>query len=307
VGGWHALDAVSRRVEGYRHYIYPYRMSEMPRIGFSVWKDDSKRIKDLIPNLLESGYDHVEVSIESPLDTRDPDLLYLISTLRDAGLSIGFHAPWKEIFPASPVEEIRLASTNVLAKVLENILKFEPTYLVLHGSSEQNICLKNEDTCIGSLEISVETLRKIYGEIYIETIQGLCCGKISQILKLIEKIQEPRVCLDLAHIAVESIIKARNKWPSRISDTLSEIPERLGRISPLIHIHGLKSGDRRVRTHYDFSYTPLGGEDIARAAKMWGVRYIVFEVFYRSSGEPVKPSDLYEEVKRIRGWISILS
>ncbi|MEM4969717.1 MAG: TIM barrel protein [Sulfolobales archaeon] len=278
----------------------------MPRLGFSVWREDAKRISELVSKLIEAGYDHVEVSIESPMDLEDPGLSLIINTIRGAGLSIGFHAPWKEIYIASPVEEIRSAAVDVIAKVLRTILRFEPEYFVLHGSSEQNICSKNEDLCLAQLGKSMESLLKIYGNIYIETIQGICCGKISQILKLMEIYRELRACLDLAHIAVENMVKGKNKWPSRIADALNEIPESVGKRSPLIHLHGLKGGDKRVRTHYDFSYTPLGAEDIARAARLWGVKYIVFEVFYRSAGDPIEPSDLYEEIKKMRGWLSLL-
>lgn len=278
----------------------------MPRLGFSVWREDAKRISELVSKLIEAGYDHVEVSIESPMDLEDPGLSLIINTIRGAGLSIGFHAPWKEIYIASPVEEIRSASVDVLAKVLRSILRFEPEYFVLHGSSEQNICSKNEDLCLAQLGKSMDSLLKIYGNIYLETIQGICCGKISQILKLMELYRELRACLDLAHIAVENMVKGRNKWPSRIADVINEIPESIGKRSPLIHLHGLKGGDKRARTHYDFSYTPLGAEDIARAARIWGVKYIVFEVFYRSTGDPIEPSDLYEEVKKMRGWLSLL-
>jgi endonuclease IV len=281
-------------------------MPGMSRLGFSVWKEDSKRISELVSKLIEAGYDHVEVSIENPMDLEDPGLSLVINAIKSTGLRIGFHAPWKELYIASSVEEIRSASVDVLAKVLRGILRFEPEYFVLHGSSEQNICSKNEDLCLAQLGKSMESLLKIYGNIYIETIQGICCGKISQILKLVEIHRELKVCLDLAHITVENIVKGKNRWPSRISDALNEIPESISKRSPLIHLHGLKGSDKRVRTHYDFSYTPLGAEDIARAARTWSAKYIVFEVFYRSTGDPAEPSDLYEEIRKMRGWLSLL-
>jgi len=278
----------------------------MLRIGFSVWKEDSRRAQELVSSLLDAGFDHVEVSIDSPLDLGDPDLTGVVEAVRRAGLSLGFHSPWKEIFIASPVEEIRSSAVSVLAKILDWAQRYDPEYTVVHGSSEQDVCSKREDLCIDSLARSLELLASSGSHIYIEAIQGTCCGRVSQLLKLLNRGLDIMVCLDLAHIAVENMIRGRGRWPSRISEALGEVPEPLGRRARAIHIHGIRGGGKRPKTHYDFTYTQLGGEDVARAAVHWGSRYIVFEVFYRSSGGSVAPLDMAEEVRRIRGWASLL-
>lgn len=278
----------------------------MIRIGYSVWREDFKRISSLVGELIEGGFDHVELSIDSPLDLYSDEIHIIANTVRKAGLSLGIHIPWREIFLASPVEEIRSASSRIVRSIIENTYKYEPSYYVLHGSSDQPICSKNEDICISSLGKSIEEIISSGGRIAIETIQGSCCGKTAQIAKLVDRYSID-VCIDLAHIAVENIVRGRNRWPLRISEALSEVPDSIKKRSWIIHLHGLRNKDKRVRAHHDFSYTPLGGEDIARAAKQWGSGYIVFEVFYRSSGEEAKPGDLSIEVRRIREWISILS
>lgn len=278
----------------------------MPRIGFSVWKEDYKRASELIASLFDAGFDHVEVSIDSPLDLGDPELSGIVEAVRGAGLSLGFHAPWKEVFIASPVEEIRSSSTSVVAKILGWAQRYDPEYVVVHGSSDQAVCSKKEDLCIDSLARSLEALGSSGLDIYLEAIQGACCGRVSQLVKLLDRGLDIVFCLDLAHIAVENMIRGRGRWPSRISEAISEVPEALGRRARAIHVHGLRDGGKRPKAHYDFSYTQLGAEDVARAAALWGSGYIVFEVFYRSSGGPASPSDLAGEVRRIRSWASLL-
>jgi endonuclease IV len=277
----------------------------MIRIGYSVWREDFRRISSLVGELMEAGFDHVELSIDSPLDLYGDEIPVIADTARKAGLSLGIHIPWREIFLASPVEEIRSASSRVVRSIIENTYRYEPSYYVLHGSSDQPICSKNEDICISSLGKSIEEIIGSGGRIAIETIQGSCCGKTAQIAKLVNRYSID-VCIDLAHIAVENMVRGRNRWPSRISEALSEVPDSIKKRSWIIHLHGLKNRDKRIRAHHDFSYTPLGGEDIARAARNWGSAYIVFEVFYRSSGEEARPIDLSIEVRRMREWISIL-
>ncbi|HWQ16301.1 MAG TPA: TIM barrel protein [Sulfolobales archaeon] len=279
----------------------------MTRIGFSVWKGDSGRIGSLIKSLIESGMDHAEVSVDTPLDIELEDLKPVLESIRDAGISLGIHLPWRELPIASPIEEIRLASTTVMMRIINELLRYEPEYFVLHGSSEQSLCSEREDLCIGYLKRSLEELLRVSDRIALETIQGSCCGKVGQIARILEDIPQLRICIDLAHVAVENLVRSKGRWPSTISEALSEVAENVWRRSTVIHLHGLKNKDRRPRTHYDFSQTPLGAEDIARAVKIWGIEYVVFEVFYRSSGGSPEPRDLSDEVRRMRNWFSLLS
>ena len=264
------------------------------------------RMGALIRDLVESGMDHVELSIESPLDMELEELRSMVRSVLDTGISLGIHLPWREIFLASPIDEIRLASTTIIARTIDHVLRYEPSYFVLHGSSDQALCSEQEDLCLGSLKRSLESLLKISDRIALETIQGSCCGRVTQIAKILNDLPQLRVCIDLAHIAAENLVRGGGRWPSKISEALSEVAEDMGKRSLVIHVHGLRNRDRRARTHYDFSQTPLGAEDIARVVKVWGTGYIVFEVFYKSSGGSPGPRDFSEEARKIMSWLSML-
>lgn len=278
----------------------------MVRIGFSLWREDLRRIGTVIKDLIDSGMDHAEISVDSPLDIEIDDLRSVANAVRDAGASLGIHLPWRELFLASPVEELRSASTAVIARVINQLLRHEPSYFVIHGSSDQWVCSKHEDLCLNSLKRSLEELSGITDRIALETIQGSCCGRGAQVARILKDLPWLRACVDLAHVAAENIVRGKGRWPSMISEAVLEVPEDIWRRTLIIHLHGLRNRDRKPRSHYDFSQTPLGAEDIARVAKIWGVGYVVFEVFYRSSGGSAEPRDLSEEARRIRSWLSLL-
>lgn len=278
----------------------------MVRIGFSLWREDLRRIGTVIKDLIDSGMDHAEISVDSPLDIEIDDLRSVANAVRDAGASLGIHLPWRELFLASPVEELRSTSTAVIARVINQLLRHEPSYFVVHGSSDQWVCSKHEDLCLDSLKRSLEELSGITDRIALETIQGSCCGRGAQVARILKDLPWLRACVDLAHIAAENIVRGKGRWPSMISEAVLEVPEDIWRRTLIIHLHGLRDRDRKPRSHYDFSQTPLGAEDIARVAKIWGIGYVVFEVFYRSSGGSAEPRDLSEEARRIRSWLSLL-
>lgn len=275
------------------------------RIGFSLWREDLRRLDKIFKEILEAGMDHVEVSVESPLDLEEA--ARLCDAARRSGLSLGIHAPWREIFLASPVEEIRGAGLRATRSVVERLSSFEPDYFVVHGSSDQIACSSHEDLCLESLQRSLEELSTHGRTILLETTQGGCCGKTGQILKLADKIPGLQLCIDLAHVAVENIVKAKSAWPRSISEAVQEVPEVLWRRARLIHVHGLRDRERRPRSHHDFARTPLGAEDVARTALTKGIEYIVFEVFYRSSGgDEAGPSAVVDEVARLRRWADLM-
>ncbi len=271
-----------------------------------MWREDLGRVEILVKDLIESGMDHVEISVDSPLDIELEDLKSMVRTIARVGIGFGVHLPWRELFPASPVEEVRSSSTAVIARTIDQLARFEPSYFVIHGASDQWVCSKHEDLCLASLKKSLEELSRVSDRIVIETIQGSCCGRVSQISKILGDLPWLKICIDLAHVAVENLVRGKGRWPSTISEAIPEVPTDLWRRALVIHLHGLRNWDKRPRSHYNFSQTPLGAEDIARIARIWGVGYIVFEVFYRSSGGSPEPRDLYEEVRRIRTWLSIL-
>ncbi|MEM4749976.1 MAG: TIM barrel protein [Sulfolobales archaeon] len=277
-----------------------------PRIGFTIWRKDLGRIRDLVEEFIVVGIDHVEIDIDSILELEKPEWLRtfrdLLSSYR---ISIGFHGPWKEIYIASPVEDVRRASVEIIRKTIQRLREVgvsEYEYIVLHGASEQPLCDEDPSLCISSLARSMEELLKLDQKIVVETIQGRCCGKIDQLEELIKRIPESSICIDLAHVYAENY-RFRNF--ENISQVLEIIPEKILERSRVIHLHGLIREGSRFRSHRNFSQTPL---DTLKLAKLLtrspNIRFLVFEVFYGDNDRISRPSDLSREIKNLRTHLS---
>ncbi|MEZ0290229.1 MAG: TIM barrel protein [Sulfolobales archaeon] len=275
------------------------------RIGFTIWRKDSDRIKDLIRDFIETGIDHVEIDIDSIVELNDVSWLKsFVRLLRDYNLSIGFHAPWRELYIASPVESIRRTSTEIIREVTERLdsLDIDYKYIVLHGSSEQPICSENTSVCLDSLVRSLEEmLRGGSKKICIETIQGKCCGRLDHIEYVVDRIPEANVCIDLAHLYSEYY---KLKSFKTLSDVIEIISSKILKRSIVIHLHGLVREGSRFRTHRTFTHIPLGEVSLVEVLKKYNnIAFLVFEVFYSNEDRVAWPRDVVDEIRRIRSLI----
>jgi len=276
-------------------------LSNMIKLGYSVWKKDVSRIEELTSEFIEQELDHVEIDIDSLLDLDDNTwIMRFKDVFSSYNISIGVHAPWREIHLASPLDDIREASEKIIIKILEILdkLDIDYDYIIIHPSSEQPICSENSIKCIESLKRSVENIRRYTDNIVVESIQGRCCGKLDHIEILIDLVSDTKICLDLAHIYVE-YKKLKNY--KNLADVLNIVSEKILRKTFLIHLHGVYHENSKDKVHRDFDQTPLGEEDLfLKISGLNNVRYLVFEVFYNRSGRDSKPSDIEREIKRLR-------
>ncbi len=284
-----------------------------PEYGISIWRKDSDRIESIIEKISEKQVTHVEVSIDSPLDI-DEALLKMIDRIKANNISIGIHAPWREIHLASPVTPIRGSSVKVISDIFNSLTPKDIKYIVIHGSSEQMVCNENTGICIRSLAKSISELRdRIQIPIAIETIQGKCCGAVEHIIETLKNLALKResniyVAIDLAHIAAEKI-KSSNRVESSLSVYLNNIPKTLLDRTLLLHLHGLKvsmeNNRIKVKSHYDFSYIDLGYMDMARFIHINSIKYIVMEIFYASNKDKDPISVAVNEISNIRKYENI--
>ena len=99
-----------------------------PYIGLPLWYNTLKKdysiieIKSVIQELKSSGIDLYEISIDYPWSYRDLELLYsLLDILIENNIHIGIHAPWRDLFYASPYEDLRKVSVNTLKTILSPV------------------------------------------------------------------------------------------------------------------------------------------------------------------------------------------
>lgn len=278
------------------------------RLGFSVWKRDVSRAGQLIQDLVETGIDHVEIDIDSILDLEDREWLReLAGVLYRENMTIGVHAPWKELYIASPVEEVREASVKILTRLVRALRDtgIDYEYIVLHPSSEQPVCTENTMRCLESLKRSLEGIMRETERVVVETIQGRCCGRAEQIDILLDMVPGLSVCLDLAHVIAENI---KTREFRTVADAIELVSRKVLEKTMVLHLHGLYiERDKRVKTHRDFSITPLGETSLVeRIRDIQRLRYIVFEVFYNREGRDARPLDIRDEVSRVRRLVDVL-
>lgn len=272
----------------------------IPRIGFTIWRKDLGRIKELINELVSLSFDHVEIDIDTLLELEDTKWLRnFVELLEENNLTFGIHGPWKEIYLASPQEEIREAALRVIERLIHRLQDFSNyKYIVLHPSSENPVCQEDPRVCLNALVNSLNRLLEIDNRIVIETIQGKCCGQLNHLEILLDKIPDLRICIDLAHIYTENM---KLKQFKKLSDVFEIVPKKILRNTLLLHLHGVQADSGKTRSHRDFSYTPLGEENIFLTTREYtNIKYLVFEVFYSREGKSSWPRDVGDEIKRLR-------
>ena len=284
----------------------------MVRIGMNLWFKDMGRLRDLLPRAHAAGMEFVEISLDYPFGIAELEpLKNMVMRVAERGLKIAFHAPWQEIHLASPLEPIRHASVEVMKRTLELAQRFEALYVVVHVTSCQAHCKKlsaSNNPCVEAGVRSLAELRdyaeKLGVELYPENTGGACCGKIDQFSSVVTR-SGLYACLDVAH-AVTSNPELVKRLPQRIelAEVVDEWSAALDNRVALLHLHGVRRrSNGSIESHTDFEQCTLDIKRIVRRLR-GSLRFVLFEIFRHSSGNPFDPLRVTHLVKEFRSWVA---
>lgn len=251
------------------------------KVFLTLWYKDFRR-SSLVSDIVNGGFDGFQLSLDYPL-CKSVRLLELSSLkqLISSGLEIGIHLPWREVYLASPIDEVREMSLNYVMKCLQELNGLDVAYLVIHASTEQAICSDNVDICVsaGSKSIAtiVEAASKLGASLYVETTRGYCCGGLEQVVNYLD--YGALVCLDIPH-AIERYSRLYRR-PMSLHEILSEAPPKTLRAIECVHLHGYTmSGYHVIDSHLEPQKTLLSEYLDVLRRRIIEPRYTVLESFY---------------------------
>lgn len=265
------------------------------KVFVTLWFKDFRRA-DLPGELVEGGFDGFELSLDYPVCGRiKPTELPHLRDLLGSGLEVAVHLPWREIYLASPIEEVRRTSLDYVAKCLEEAGPVEPKYAVLHLVTDQAVCSDSLESCVSasvrSLEPLAELAERLGIPLYVETTRNYCCGGLEQAVGFIDR--GVMLCLDIPH-AIERYSRLR-KRPLGLSDVLWDAPPRALEAIDCVHLHGYTmSGYHVIDSHLEPSRELLDEYLEVLRRNVLRPKYTVLESFYSA---PTKKFVRFNELR----------
>ncbi len=291
----------------------------MLKIGIPIWYNSFKEIKkpslfiDLVEIKTSNIVNYFEISIDYPWPYRDTSVLKeFIKECFSRGYSIGVHAPWRDLFYATPYDALHGAMISVVNDVLEFFKDYSIDYIVLHITTSQKLQLSSnkEDVLKNSREI-IGLIRKALPRETILVVENIPSGYSSTPQDLVEIVDntEAHIALDIGHLATtyyKHYIDNYNTFIDYLKDALT-ILESIG--IPLVHIHDVvfgKKGDlTRIIDHVIPGYGVLEWKSILKLLRDINPYYVLIEAFNDERGKQVKLESLLTRIREFLTWLRI--
>ncbi|GEM_PF-2407526 len=291
-----------------------------PYIGLPIWYNTLKKdygineIAGIVDNLKLKGISFYEVSIDYPWTYRDTDPLYqVLNIFSENNIHIGIHAPWRDLFYASPYEDLRRVSINILKEILTPILeKHYIEYIVIHISSMQKSILGNTyhdmvRASRRSIEEILDWLREYDTSLCIENLPKGFSSKPEDLLAIAS--DDVCIALDIAHLYATYLRNFSDSYSS-FNDFLTDTISMIGsdRIST-IHFHDVIVVGNKPFYHVVEHVLPgmgvLDYKSILKSLSKSMARYLLIEAFIDSKGKHLKLHQIVEGIREFLTWVKI--
>jgi len=262
---------------------------------------------DFIESLTGINADGIELSIDYPLffTQEIPDVFF--DAIHREGLEVGLHLPWREVFLASPIPEIRRLSERIITGVVTSVTsKLDPLYFVVHLSTNQSWCGPKDQLCLEAAGKSLENLSQLSDKlgipILVETVTDRCCSNEEHLPHLLMHTDPGKigVCLDIPHI-IERRVK-RWKVIHNPLTIVNDLPPIMLERAKVVHIHGVHvPGYHTVLTHVVPSKDFLRELMQAIRSRVPRAGVGVLEIFKDITGRDINIRELRWIVSYVRG------
>ncbi len=271
----------------------------MLRLGFPIWYGYGERVEELIREARKTGFDYLEVSLDYPWPFKGSfQLSKVVKAALSEGLSIAFHAPWRDLRLSSPFEDIRNASLKVFEKVISEISSYEIDYLVVHLSTDQAADRIEEirEEVLDAALSSVDSLKGISENLGLR----LVVENVREDLDMFRKIasRASRICLDVGHVIISTV---RRLGRERVDEELERWLDALKDRIEIMHYSGVRFEGKWVRDHQLTDSSDKYLRRIKNKLKEIKPRGFLLEVFEgRGEDEHVRPSHLADAVSFLK-------
>ncbi len=136
------------------------------RLGYTVWYGN-RPFYAFIKACSELGYSYVELSLDYPWFVEfDKFVDELLRAKRELGIEFAVHAPWREIYLASPYEPVRELSVETVSKVIRDASVLDPIYVVVHIATMESLDFEEvRARAKASAVKSLKELKKVASEV----------------------------------------------------------------------------------------------------------------------------------------------
>jgi len=268
----------------------------------------------VIQELKSSGINLYEISIDYPWSYKDFDLLYsLIDILIENNIHIGIHAPWRDLFYASPYEDLRKVAINILKTALNPIIgKYPIEYIVVHVTSMQKAGFEN------TYHDMVEAARKSIDELFqwfndydihlcIENVPKGFSSKPEDLVAITG--DNVYVALDIAHLYATYLRHFTNAY-TNFNEFLEDSIVMIGSDKILaIHFHDVVFIGNRLFHHVIEHILPGMGileyKNVLKKLSRTKAKYLLIEAFIDSKGRHLKLHQVADGIREILTWLKI--
>lgn len=256
--------------------------------------------EDGIDLALETGYDLVEISLDHPWpDELEP--LSLADAAEDAGVELGFHAPWRTQALAHPREELARAAREVAQNCLAAARAAGGSYLVFHVDARGFSGYPRGDVVQAGLEsahASLRALSRSAGEDLDVLVENTTTplGLADEVDEFLDPLPNVGFCLDPGHAAIAA----------RRADAAIDFGawmEHLGDRLELVHLMDFAETESRIVDHLLPGAGEADLESIVQQARSAGCSRLLVEAFRADrEGSQIGPDDWQSARKRIESW-----
>ncbi len=231
------------------------------------------------------------------------------------GGSIALHAPWRDLALASPIEDVRRASIDVMVKNLDLVVgKYDVKYVVVHLHSQTSmgkvLTKANWDKVVESAVKSLSELSEWSKSRRVPVcVENMPRGASSH-LEFLSQLSNSMECLalDVGHFYASYIDLYEERYGdyySALSHTLSTFSEK----AKVVHLHDVVVvNSKPFKEVVDHVVPGQGVLDYRRVLKIvsgFKVENVIVEAFIDSYGKHVKLSDLPNYLREYTTWVKV--
>lgn len=251
----------------------------------------------------DHGFDLLEISLDAPWpeELSSPELR---EAAQAAGVSLGFHGPWRTQALAHPRPTLARAAATVAQACLDRALGAGAEYLVLHVDARDFARYPLEGVVEDGLEHAVSALDELSSRagdeaaVLVENT-GPPTGTPEQLFDLLEEVPRIGFCFDPGHAALAEVYEV----PGASADPRDWL-ELLGDRLTLLHAMDHARIDGQVIDHL----VPGSGDaDLAAlmgATRKAGCETVLVEAFYDGpEHDEARPADLARGREHLKSFL----
>ncbi len=251
------------------------------RYGAPIWPGD-RNIWENIAMYYAAGFNYIEVSLDYPwawsVDSNVLDLLR--KAMREFGIKIAIHAPWRDVPYAGVYGELRMLVRRILDVVKKYAEQLEALYIVFHITSQEAYKIPSvkkavEKSALESLGMILKVLEGY--NVCVENLPAGFGSSIEDLELLVREYRESCFCFDIGHAILSGL--GRLCTINELSHCITAWIEALGRYMYVAHVHDITNYNGIVHDHVMPGGGIINWEETCRILARIPVKYVMIEMF----------------------------